>query len=118
MDRKPWYLREWRKHRGLSQEELAARVTDLTETWGERAMKLNKSDISKLERGERRYNADQLEALAAVLECDPGDLIEYTPQQADEIKRLVGRIIKRGRAVDLRLLRALASAEEDGDGSP
>lgn len=116
MSRKRWYLREWRQFRGLSQEELAARVTELTEGWGERAMKFNKSAISKLERGERRYNADQLEALAHVLDCEPGDLIEYTPEQATEIKALVGRIVKRGRASDLRLLRAMAQGDDNENG--
>jgi transcriptional regulator with XRE-family HTH domain len=73
MARKRWFLKEWREFRGLSQEQLADRVTDLTVGWGERAMKLNKSDVSKLERGKRRYNADQLEALAEVLRCEPAD---------------------------------------------
>lgn len=114
MARKPWFLKEWREHRDMSQEALADRVTDLTESWGDRAMKVNKSDISKLERGKRRYNSDQLEALALVLKCDPADLVSYTPQQADEIKRLVSKIVTRGRASDLRLLRAIS---EDDEGS-
>lgn len=116
MARKLWYLEEWRRHRGLSQEALADRVNDLTESWGERAMKLSKSDVSKLERGKRRYNSDQLEALALVLQCDPEDLVAYTPEQSTEIKRLVGVIMKRGRMSDLRLLRALAQTDEDNQG--
>lgn len=112
--RKLWYLEEWRKHRQLSQEALADRVNDLTESWGDRAMKLSKSDVSKLERGKRRFNSDQLEAFSTVLNCDPADLVAYTPEEATEIKKLVGAIVKRGRLMDLRLLRALADPDEEG----
>lgn len=111
-----WHLEEWRKHRDLSQEALADRVNDITESWGDRAMSLSKSDVSKLERGKRRYNSDQLEAFAKALNCDPGDLVAYTPEQADEIKRLVGAIIKRGRANDIRLLRTMAEDDADKSG--
>lgn len=114
MAKRPWYLEEWRKARGLSQEALADRVNDLTEAWGDRAMKLNKSDVSKLERGKRRFNSDQLRAFALVLQCEPEDLIAYTPEQASEVKRLLGVIIKRGRASDMRLLRAIAGETDDG----
>ena len=78
-------------------------------------MSLTKSDISKLERGKRRFNQHQLEALAAALRCEPGDLVSFTPEQADEIKRLTAAIVRRGRASDLRLLRALAEADANGD---
>jgi len=112
-NRTRWYLEEWRRHRNLSQEALADRVNDITESWGDAAMKLSKSDVSKLERGKRRYNSDQLRAFALALNCDEADLVAYTPEEADEIKRIVGKIVKRGRATDLRLLRAMATDEED-----
>lgn len=102
-----------RKHRGLSQEALADRVNEITESWGDRAMSLSKSDVSKLERGKRRYNSDQLEAFAIALDCAEGDLVSYTPEQANEIKRLVGLIVRRGRGNDLRLLRAMAQEDDD-----
>lgn len=100
----------------LSQEALANLVNEITEAWGDRAMSLSKSDVSKLERGKRRYNSDQLEAIALALDCDRGDLVAYTPEQADEIRRLVGALVKRGRMTDLRLLRALAEDDENGAG--
>lgn len=113
--RKLWYLKEWREARGLTLEQLADAVTEITESWGERAMKLSKSDVSKLERGIRRFNSDQLEAFSLVLRAEPGDIVQYTPEQADEIKRIVGAILKRGRAIDLRLLRTLAGDDEGSD---
>lgn len=116
--RKLWYLKEWRTARGLTLEELADAVNELTESWGDRAMKLSKSEVSKLERGVRRYNSDQLEAFAQVLKAEPGDIVAYTPEEADEIKRIVGAIIKRGRSIDLRLLRTLAGEDDDNGKKP
>lgn len=112
--KKQWYLKEWRENRGFTLEGFAEAVNELTESWGDRAMKLSKSEVSKLERGIRRYNSDQLEAFAQVLKAEPGDIVSYTPEEADEIKRIVGAIVKRGRSIDLRLLRTLAG-DDDSD---
>lgn len=65
--RQRWFLKEWRKHRGLSQEKLAERLG------------IYKGDVSNLETGKRRYNQDILEALADALQCDPADLIMRDP---------------------------------------
>jgi len=98
----------------MSQRELADRVTDLTESWGDRAVRLDGGDVSKLEKGKRRFNQHQLEAFAQVLRCDsPADLF-YTPQEVTDIKRVVEAIVKRGRSGDMRVLRALLSEDESG----
>jgi transcriptional regulator with XRE-family HTH domain len=68
-----WYLREWRKHRGLTQDQLADRAS------------LSKPYISQLERGEREYNQHLLEHLAEVLRCEPADLIMRDPTAPDPI---------------------------------
>jgi len=65
--RQKWFLRQWRKHRGLSQERLAERIGT------------TKSRISELETGRERYNQDVLEMLADALECEPGDLLMRDP---------------------------------------
>ena len=62
------HLRAWRKHRGLSQAQLAALVP------------FNRSYLSKIETGVRRYDQRLLEAVAAALGCTPGALIDHTPQ--------------------------------------
>jgi transcriptional regulator with XRE-family HTH domain len=113
MARKRWYLTEWREDRGLSQDQLAEKVTELTEHW-ETPVRLTGGDVSKLERnkGKRRFNQDQLEAFALVLKCEsPGDLF-YKPEDISEIRRLVEKIVKRHRARDLQLLKVLAGEEE------
>lgn len=78
-------------------------------------MRLTGGDVSELERNKkRRFNQDQLEAFAQVLHCEsPGDLF-YSPDEINEIRRLVDKIVTRGRARDMHLLRVLAGEEEDG----
>lgn len=71
--RQRWFLKEWRKHKGLSQEKLAERLG------------IHKGDISNLEKGKRRYNQDILEALADALECEPADLIMRDPTEPESI---------------------------------
>lgn len=118
MARKRWYLSEWREHRGLSQEQLADKVTALTEGWPN-PVRLTGGDVSKLERNKnnRRFNQDQLEAFATILGCEsPGDLF-YSPEEIGEIRRLVDKIVTRGRKQELQLLRLLAGegVEPNGD---
>lgn len=113
MTKKSWYLKEWREHRKLTLEALADRVTELTQDRGDRAVKLTKSDVSKLERGRRRWNQHQLEAFSEALNCEPSDLIDFTPEQAGEAKVLIRKILKRGRMSDLRMLRAMAQTDDD-----
>lgn len=69
----PFYLREWRKHRQLTQEQLADRIGT------------SKGYLSDLERGVRRYNQDLLEALADALNCGPADLLMRDPSIQDAI---------------------------------
>lgn len=101
----------------MSQRELADAVTELTQDWGERAVRLDGGDVSKLEKGKRRFNQHQLEAFAQVLHCEsPADLF-YTPQEVTEIKSIVERIVKRGRSGDMRVLRALLQDSNDESGA-
>ncbi len=113
MARKRWYLTEWREARGLTQDQLAEKVTALTENW-EKPVRLTGGDVSKLERNKkRRFHQDQLEAFAQVLHCEsPGDLF-YSPEEISEIRRLVDKIVTRGRTRDMHMLRVLAGEEGD-----
>jgi DNA-binding XRE family transcriptional regulator len=73
MAKNRWYLKEWRKHRGYTQERLADMIGS------------SKGYISDLERGERRYNQELLEGLAEALMCEPADLLMRDPSQPDGI---------------------------------
>lgn len=69
MAKKPHHIREWRKHRGLTQEQLAERIG------------ITRSYLTKIERGDRRYDQPFLEAAADALRCEPADLIMRDPSQ-------------------------------------
>ena len=71
--KKPHYIREWRKHRGLSQEQLAGRIDK------------DQSYLSKIERFKHEYNQAFLEAVAYALMCEPADLIMRDPLQEEAI---------------------------------
>jgi transcriptional regulator with XRE-family HTH domain len=65
--RPSWYLKEWRKHRGYTQDRLA-------EMTG-----LSKPYVSQLETGKRQYTQELLELFAEALQCAPADLIMRDP---------------------------------------
>lgn len=65
------YLRKWREHAGMNQEELAHRAgTD-------------KSVISLLENGHRRLSDKWLRLLAPILGTQPGHLLDTDPDNLD-----------------------------------
>lgn len=66
-----WYLKDWRKHRGLTQEQLADAIDSAKPT------------ISRMENGQIPYNQPFLEACAEVLNCRPSDLLAAAPDEAD-----------------------------------
>lgn len=71
--RQRWHLKAWRKHRGYTQERLAEMIGT------------SKGYVSDLEKGNRRYNQELLEALAEALSCEPADLIMRDPSESEAI---------------------------------
>jgi len=71
--RRPIFLRQWREYRGLSQERLAGRIG------------ISKGQLSKIEKGNRQYTQDFLEAAAEALECSPADILMRDPTDPDGI---------------------------------
>jgi transcriptional regulator with XRE-family HTH domain len=67
------FIREWRKFRGLNQEQFAERVG------------IDRGYLSKIESGKRRYDQPFLEAAAVVLQCEPADLIMRNPADPEGI---------------------------------
>lgn len=61
------FIREWRKYRGYTLEQLADRVG------------VTHGALSQLERGLTNYTQPMLEALAGALSCEPADLIMRDP---------------------------------------
>lgn len=67
------FIREWRKHRGLTLEQVAGRL-DMTP-----------GHISMLERGQRGYTQETLEALASALQTDVASLLMRNPSDPEAI---------------------------------
>jgi len=67
------YIREWRKYRGLTLEKVADRL-DMTP-----------GHISMLERGQRGYTQETLEAVASALQTDVASLLMRDPTDPDAI---------------------------------
>ena len=61
------YIKQWRKHRGLTQEQLAARA------------EVTPGTISQLEKGRINYTQPTLEAIADAMQISPGDLLNVDP---------------------------------------
>jgi transcriptional regulator with XRE-family HTH domain len=65
------YIREWRKHRNKTLEQLAE------------AMDMTASHFSMLERGQRGYTQETLEAIADALQTDAASLLMRNPADPD-----------------------------------
>lgn len=67
------FLREWRKYRGYTQDQLAEMVD------------MSVSNISQLERATQGYSQEGLERLAEALRCDPAHLLNVDPTRDEAI---------------------------------
>lgn len=71
--RRRTFFKEWRIHRGLSQEQLADRL------------ETSVASISRIESGTQPYTQDVLEALSEALSTDPASLLMRNPDTPDAI---------------------------------
>ena len=69
---RPTFIREWRRHRGMTLEELAAKIDMVP------------SGLSMLERGQRGYTQETLEKTAHALQTDVAALLTSAPGDAGE----------------------------------
>lgn len=100
-DRQRHFIREWRKHRGLTQDQLAERVG------------ISKPNLSRLENRKQDYTQSLLEALAEALQCEPADLIMRDPS-APEMPWSIWESLKPAQQRQaVELLKALKRADEE-----
>jgi transcriptional regulator with XRE-family HTH domain len=71
----PHFIREWRKARHLTQEQLIARLIE----FGGDTFPTTTASLSRLENYKQPYSQPLLEALADVLSTDAGSLIMRNP---------------------------------------
>lgn len=88
------FIKSWRKHRGLTQEQLADRVG------------VDRSYVNKIENGKKRYDQPFLEAAAQALGCEPADLIMRDPTDAAAIWTIWDQIPPTQRAQAAKVLEA------------
>lgn len=86
-----WYLKQWRKHRGYTQERLAE-MTGLSMPY-----------VSQLETGKRQYTQELLELFSEALQCEPADLIIRDPSDPDGIWSIYDQLSapQRGQLVEI-----------------
>ena len=76
------FIKAWREHRGLSQDQVAGRIEMSRENYG------------RIENGKVPYNQDVLEMTAIALNCSVSDLLERDPRvenSIDELRALMSR---------------------------
>lgn len=82
------YLRQWRKHRGLSLRKLAARMER------EPGIELTShANIQRIELFEQPYTQEILEAAASALNCSVADLLTVDPKKDAQVIDMV-RLLK------------------------
>ena len=79
-ERRRTYLREWREF-----------TTDKSMSEAARLIGYDHSTLQRLETGQKPYNQDHLEKLAAVYHCQPHDLISRDPRGGRGIRSDVVR---------------------------
>lgn len=73
MAKRKHFLRQWRKHRGLSQVQLAERLH------------ITQGHLSKIENHKKPWDEDLLSLAAEELRCDPVDILIRDPSQPEGI---------------------------------
>ena len=93
--RRRTFIRQWREHRGLTQEQLADRL------------ETSVASISRLESGTQPYTQDVLEALAEALSTDPASLLMRNPEDPEAMWSLWDRAKQGERQLIEELVRSV-----------
>lgn len=92
------FIREWRKYRNLTLEQLAERVG------------ISHGQLSKVERGKKPYKQELLEALADKLDTDPASLLMRDPSDPEGIWSIWDQIEPAGRQQAIEILKTFRRA--------
>lgn len=96
------FIKEWRKFRGLNQEQLAERIG------------ITKSYMSKIESGKRRYDQFFLEAAATALSTSVPDLIMRDPSDPEGIWSVWDQLEPQQRRQVVEMAKVLRRTGTDG----
>lgn len=105
------YLREWRTHRGLTQEQ----VLDRLAVFEDDKIPRTAASLSRIERGEQIYTQRILEALADVYKVEePGWLLSRNPLKEGEVIDLWAKLTERDREQARVIIEALSKTGTTG----
>jgi transcriptional regulator with XRE-family HTH domain len=96
------FIRRWREHAGLSQEQLAE------------AIGKERSYVSRIENGRRRYDEQFLEATALALNCSIVDLIARDPVDPEGLWAIYDRLSPKHRRQLVEMAKIFLESEPAG----
>lgn len=82
------YLKEWRKHRNLTQEAVLNRLA----VFEDDKLPQTGASLSRIENGKQIYTQRTLEALAEIYQCEPHDLLGRNPAKEGQVIDLLARL--------------------------
>ncbi len=101
------YFKEWRKHRGYTQEFVVGRLVEMSDP----LLPATSASLSRIENGHQPYNQRIVEALAEIYNCDPDHLIRLAPGKGADVVDLWAELSPRRRQQALAVIRALSEDE-------
>jgi len=75
------YLKEWRKHRRLTQDQVVECLTALDDP----TLPQTTASLSRIENGKQPYGQRIIEALADIYKCEPHEVIGRDPAAASDV---------------------------------
>lgn len=91
----PLFLKSWRKHRDLTQQQLAERLG------------MSDATISRIEKGAQNWDQAFLQAAADVLRCEPVDLLIRDPMEPDSLWSIYGQLTPPERRQAVEVIKTL-----------
>lgn len=87
----PIYFREWRRYRGLTQEQVVQRLSEIAdpEDVEEKRIIQTAASLSRVEKGVQAYNPYTLAGLAAVYDCEEWELIGRDPFDGNNLIKML-----------------------------
>jgi len=101
-----FYFKEWRKHRGLTQDQVIDRLVAVDDP----ALPQTAASLSRIENGKQPYSQRILEALADVYSVEPFELLRSNPEKDGDVVDLLQIMDERKREQAKAVLQALAAS--------
>lgn len=100
------YLRAWRLHRHLTQDQVVDRLAIHEDT----KLPRSKAQLSKVENGNSPYSQRLLEALADIYQCETWELLGRDPHKQGQVIDLLAVLDEQERERTLAFIESLKAA--------